>query len=250
MRETSIGCLLHAPQPGTKPTTQECALTRNRTGDLLLCRMTLNQLSPAGQGGGGFEPHHQRGHGFLLLYTFFLKCLLKSCITSVDTQLLKQSTFLKQHLYTQIFFSFPSMSLKLRVNPKAQFMHVCVCVYVHTCVYMYTHIYIYAYSFYFFLKILFISRQRGMERGRRRESSMCGCLLHIPPPGTRPATQACALTGNRTGDPFVHRLALNPLSHTSQGYNFYFCCLSMKTTLRKEYFDWQMEKQLALGRQE
>ena len=140
VRETSIGCLLHAPQPGTKPTTQECALTRNRTGDLLLCRMTLNQLSPAGQGGGGFEPHHQRGHGFLLLYTFFLKCLLKSCITSVDTQLLKQSTFLKQHLYTQIFFSFPSMSLKLRVNPKAQFMHVCVCVYVHTCVYMYTHI--------------------------------------------------------------------------------------------------------------
>ena len=29
--------------------------------------------------------------------------------------------------------------------------------------------------------------------------------------------QACALTGNWTGDPLVLRLALNPVSHTSQG---------------------------------
>ena len=29
-------------------------------------------------------------------------------------------------------------------------------------------------------------------------------------------TQACALTRNRTGDPWVYRPALNPLSHTSQ----------------------------------
>ena len=35
--------------------------------------------------------------------------------------------------------------------------------------------------------------------------------------GTWPATQACALTGNRTGDPLVCKPALNPLSHTSQG---------------------------------
>ena len=35
--------------------------------------------------------------------------------------------------------------------------------------------------------------------------------------GTWPATQACALTGNRTSDPLVPRLAHNPLSHTSQG---------------------------------
>ena len=35
--------------------------------------------------------------------------------------------------------------------------------------------------------------------------------------GTWPTTQARALTGNWTGDPLVHRLALNPLSHTSQG---------------------------------
>ena len=36
--------------------------------------------------------------------------------------------------------------------------------------------------------------------------------------GTWSATQACALTGNPTGDPLVHRLALNLLSHTSQAH--------------------------------
>ena len=35
--------------------------------------------------------------------------------------------------------------------------------------------------------------------------------------GTWPAAQACALTGNRTGDSLVCRLALSPLSHTGQG---------------------------------
>ena len=35
-------------------------------------------------------------------------------------------------------------------------------------------------------------------------------------------TQACALTGNQTGDLFVHRPALIPLSHTNQGYSSIF----------------------------
>ena len=50
------------------------------------------------------------------------------------------------------------------------------------------------------------------------------CERHIdrlplarPQMGTWPATQACALTGNRTSDLLVHRPALNPLRHTSQG---------------------------------
>ena len=43
-----------------------------------------------------------------------------------------------------------------------------------------------------------------------------------PPLGTRPATQACALTGNRTSDPLGHRLTLNPLSYTSQGKTGHF----------------------------
>ena len=47
--------------------------------------------------------------------------------------------------------------------------------------------------------------------------------LVCPPLGTWPATQARALTGNQTSDPLVFRLALNPLSHTSQG-----CILFLK----------------------
>ena len=38
----------------------------------------------------------------------------------------------------------------------------------------------------------------GRKRGR--ETSMCGCLSCAPSLGTWPATQACALTGNRTGN--------------------------------------------------
>ena len=58
--------------------------------------------------------------------------------------------------------------------------------------------------------------------GRRREEEREGNIivwssLELPLLGTWPATQACALTGNQTSDPLVCRLALNPLSHTSQG---------------------------------
>ena len=48
--------------------------------------------------------------------------------------------------------------------------------------------------------------------------------------GTCPTTQACALTGNRTGDPLVRRPVLNPLSNTSQGIyciSFYFVFLNI-----------------------
>ena len=36
--------------------------------------------------------------------------------------------------------------------------------------------------------------------------------------GTEPATQACALTGNLTGDLLAHSLMLNQLSYASQGH--------------------------------
>ena len=41
--------------------------------------------------------------------------------------------------------------------------------------------------------------------------------LAYPQVGTWPSFQACALTGDQTSDPVVHRPALNPLSHSSQG---------------------------------
>ena len=68
-----------------------------------------------------------------------------------------------------------------------------------------------------FLKIIYLFLDRGKGRERGRETSVCGCLSHRPLPGTWPTTQTCALTGNRTGDPLICELALNPLSHTSQG---------------------------------
>ena len=55
-----------------------------------------------------------------------------------------------------------------------------------------------------------------------RETSICErniswMPLTCPQSGTWPATQAWALTGNRTGNLLIHRLELNPLSHTSHG---------------------------------
>ena len=44
--------------------------------------------------------------------------------------------------------------------------------------------------------------------------------LPQPQLGTWSITQACALTGNKTGDLFVLRPVLNPLSLTSQGYTY------------------------------
>ena len=73
-------------------------------------------------------------------------------------------------------------------------------------------------SFYFyFLKIfiyLFLERGEGREKDRKRNINVW-LPLACPLLGTWPATQACALTGNRAGDSLVHRLALSPLSHTS-----------------------------------
>ena len=50
-----------------------------------------------------------------------------------------------------------------------------------------------------------------------REGNINVWLPLARPMGTWTATQACALTGNQTSDPLVCRLALNLLSHTSQG---------------------------------
>ena len=49
-RETSISCLLHVPQPGTKPITKACALTENQSHHLSGYGMMPNQLSPTSQG--------------------------------------------------------------------------------------------------------------------------------------------------------------------------------------------------------
>ena len=62
---------------------------------------------------------------------------------------------------------------------------------------------------------LFLEREEGKEKERERNINVCLPLLH-PLLGTWPTTQEYVLTENGTGDPLVHRPALNPLSHTTQ----------------------------------
>ena len=72
------------------------------------------------------------------------------------------------------------------------------------------------------LLFFYFQKEEKEERRRERETSTCeknmdqlplACL----PLGTWPTAQACALTGNLTGDLAVCRPMLNPLSHTIQG---------------------------------
>ena len=63
---------------------------------------------------------------------------------------------------------------------------------------------------------LFIFREGNGWTERERNINVWLPLM-CPLLGTWPATQACAPTGNGTSNPLVHRLALNPRSHTSQG---------------------------------
>ena len=56
-------------------------------------------------------------------------------------------------------------------------------------------------DFFLCLKqILFISFVGGEGREKEREKNIYPSVAAYPLPGTWPATQACALTGNRTGD--------------------------------------------------
>ena len=45
-RETSIGCLLYMPQPGTEPVSQACAPTWDGTHDFLVYGTTLQSTEP------------------------------------------------------------------------------------------------------------------------------------------------------------------------------------------------------------
>ena len=81
------------------------------------------------------------------------------------------------------------------------------------------------FSFSISLPTLVIFWERRGGRKKWRETSMCERYIDqlplVPPQlGTWPATQACALTGNWTGDLLVLRPVLNPLSYTSQGSKY------------------------------
>ena len=79
-------------------------------------------------------------------------------------------------------------------------------------------------SFKLFLKKMLFIFQRENKEGRKRgrETLMCERNNNrlpraCPQLGIWPKTQACALIENQTSNLLVHRLVINPLSHTSHG---------------------------------
>ena len=77
--------------------------------------------------------------------------------------------------------------------------------------------YLYSSCLILFLRFcLFLKRGEGREKERERNIEVWVPLAR-PQLGTWPTAEACALTGNQTGDPLDHGPALSPLSHTSQG---------------------------------
>ena len=68
-----------------------------------------------------------------------------------------------------------------------------------------------------FLDFVYLFLETGEIEKERERNINVWLPLTRPLLGTRPAAQACALTRNGTSDPLVHRPALSPLSHTSQG---------------------------------
>ena len=82
--------------------------------------------------------------------------------------------------------------------------------------------------FYFFkICIYLLFLERGREGEIEGKNINVWLPLERPLLGTWPATQVCALTGNQTGNPLVCRSALNPLSHTSQGWYSTLECLEI-----------------------
>ena len=87
-------------------------------------------------------------------------------------------------------------------------------------------------------------------KGGRWEGEKHQCVVASRTPCTGdltwPATHACALTGNWTGDPLICRLELNSLSHTSQGRGEEFS-MPLDNTKLKLYDDqlqnWKKRKQ-------
>ena len=69
--------------------------------------------------------------------------------------------------------------------------------------------------YFFYFKDFFLERRERREK--EREKNINVWLSHARSIlGTWPESQAHALTGNRTSNPLVCRLVLNPLSYTSQ----------------------------------
>ena len=73
---------------------------------------------------------------------------------------------------------------------------------------------------YFFKYFIYLFLEKEKEEERERNINVW-LPVERPLLGTLPATQACTLSGIWASDPLAQRPALSPLSHTSQGKNFF-----------------------------
>ena len=80
------------------------------------------------------------------------------------------------------------------------------------------------YFYYLFKRFYLFILEGGKEEKERERNINVWVPLACPLLGTWPATQACALDWESNWLPLVHRLALNPLSHT-------LCLFSMQSGL-------------------
>ena len=109
-----------------------------------------------------------------------------------------------EHLFIYLLAIFVFSLEKCLFNFFAHFLNQIICFSV-----------VLLYFFEYFI-YLFLEREEGKEKERERNINVWLSLTR-PLLGTWPTTQACALTGNPTGDPLVCRPSLNPLSHARQG---------------------------------
>ena len=96
-----------------------------------------------------------------------------------------------------------------------------------------------------YLFVCFYFERDGKGRRKRERNISVWLPLAHPLLRTWPATQACALTGNQTSDPVVHRPSLNPLSHTSQVSHFLFYVFAISYfSIRNVYCFYSLKKVL------
>ena len=91
-------------------------------------------------------------------------------------------------------------------------------------------------SFHSFFKKrfhLFIFREKGRQGEREGEKHQCVVASRMPTAGNLASSPGMYPDRNHTRDPLVHRLALNPLSHTNKDHFLIHFCTNMVAWLRK-----------------
>ena len=70
---------------------------------------------------------------------------------------------------------------------------------------------------FIYFDFIYLFLETGREGKRGGEKHHCVVASHTPPTGDLACNPGMCPDGNQTGDPSILRLALNPLSHSSQG---------------------------------